>query len=205
MQEPTSEWRRTGGTGPGTPANSAESRVGDRIREADVRREIGFDGEHDPFGIDGLERRLVDAVSGYEEFVASVRRTIRHDASDRSLSAEPVARDADRSPPALLREIDVPVRIELGRTRLPLREVLRLDPGSVVELDRAVEDPFDVRVNGEPIARGEILVLDHSYCLRITEVLDRPARGAELGPADGGALFSELETPDELSSEESSC
>ena len=101
--------------------------------------------------------------------------------------------------------------MKIGRHRLScVRSTRRsasscLDPGSVVELDRAVEDPFDVRVNGEPIARGEILVLDHSYCLRITEVLDRPARGAELGPADGGALCSELETPDELSSEESSC
>ena len=60
---------------------------------------------------------------------------------------------------------------EIGRTRLPVRQVLDLVPGSVLELDRAAGAPADLLVNGRLIARGEVVVVDEDYGIRITEIV----------------------------------
>ena len=71
----------------------------------------------------------------------------------------------------LLMDIGLNVRIELGKAILPLDEVLRLHEGSVVELDKLAGDPLDIIVNGRLIARGEVLVLNDNFCVRITDIL----------------------------------
>jgi flagellar motor switch protein FliN/FliY len=76
----------------------------------------------------------------------------------------------------LLRDVELQARLELGRARLPVRELLDLGPGAVVELDRRVGDPADLFVNDRLVARGEIVVADGSFALRITEVLAPGAR-----------------------------
>ena len=70
-----------------------------------------------------------------------------------------------------LREVPVTISLELGRTQLSIGELLQLNPGSVVELDRLAGEPLDVRVNGTLIARGEVVVVDERYGIRLTEVL----------------------------------
>jgi flagellar motor switch protein FliN len=60
--------------------------------------------------------------------------------------------------------------VEVGRTRMSLGETLSLGPGSVVTLDRLADQPVDLLVNGRPIARGEVVVIDEQFGLRITEV-----------------------------------
>ncbi len=75
-----------------------------------------------------------------------------------------------------LRNIPVTVSIELGRTRMSLSELLALGPGSVVELNRMVDEPMDVLVNGTLVARGEVVVIDDNFGVRMTEVAD-PAEG----------------------------
>ena len=65
---------------------------------------------------------------------------------------------------------------ELGRTKLPIREVLELVPGTVLELDRAAGSPADLMVNGRLIARGEIVVIDEDYGIRITEIVAEEAQ-----------------------------
>jgi flagellar motor switch protein FliN/FliY len=70
----------------------------------------------------------------------------------------------------LLRDVHLPVRVELGRGRMPLGDLLRLGQGSVVELESLAGDPLDISVGDQVIARGEVLVLDENYCIRITEV-----------------------------------
>jgi flagellar motor switch protein FliN/FliY len=65
------------------------------------------------------------------------------------------------------------VTAELGRTQLSVSELLNLRPGSVVELDRAAGSPVDVLVNGTLIARGEVVVVDEEFGVRLTEVLSR--------------------------------
>lgn len=74
----------------------------------------------------------------------------------------------------LLADVRVEVTVELGRTRLLLRDLLRLSPGAVLELDRGAADGVDVLVNGTPIARGEVFVVDGDFGVRITEILGRP-------------------------------
>jgi flagellar motor switch protein FliN len=71
--------------------------------------------------------------------------------------------------PALL-NVDLPVSISLGRARLEFRELLRLSTGSVVELDRMLGEPVDVTINGSVIARGEIVVVEGNYGVRIQDV-----------------------------------
>src|SRR5688500_14620835 len=69
----------------------------------------------------------------------------------------------------LVRDVELTVRIELGRTRMRLEEVLRLGPGAVVELDRLAGDPVDVFVNDRLVARGEVVVLNDKFAVRLTE------------------------------------
>jgi flagellar motor switch protein FliN len=72
----------------------------------------------------------------------------------------------------LLSDVNLNVRIELGRTRMLVEDVLRLGEGAVVELDKLAGDPVDVFVNGRHVARGEVLVLNDNFCIRISEILD---------------------------------
>lgn len=78
---------------------------------------------------------------------------------------------AAATPISLLSDVDMQVTVELGRTKLPVRELLSLQPGMVVELDRQAGAPIDVLVNGHLIARGEVVVLDEQFGLRITEII----------------------------------
>lgn len=71
----------------------------------------------------------------------------------------------------LLRDVDLQVRIELGRTQMYLEDVLKLKRGAVVPLDKLAGDPVDVYVNGRLIARGEVLVLNDNFCVRVAELL----------------------------------
>ncbi len=71
----------------------------------------------------------------------------------------------------LLRDVDLNVKIELGRTRMLIEDVLKLSEGSVVELDKLAGDPVDVFVNDQLVARGEVLVLNDNFCVRINEII----------------------------------
>ena len=75
------------------------------------------------------------------------------------------------NPLAVLLEVEVPVSISFGRCRLALKDVLKLTSGSIVELDRAVEDDVDVIVNNRVVARGEVVSADGNYAVRIREVV----------------------------------
>jgi len=76
---------------------------------------------------------------------------------------------------ALLSDVNLNVKIELGRTRMLVEDILRLSAGAVVELDKLAGDPVDVIVNGRLVARGEVLVLNDSFCVRISEILSSGA------------------------------
>jgi flagellar motor switch protein FliN/FliY len=71
----------------------------------------------------------------------------------------------------LLRDVELELKIELGRTQMYLEEVLGLRKGSVVPLDKLAGDPVDVYVNGRLIARGEVLVLNDNFCVRVAELI----------------------------------
>jgi len=76
----------------------------------------------------------------------------------------------------LLLDVDLPVSISFGKAELPMRDVLKLTTGSIVELNRGVTDPVEVLVNHCLIARGEVVVVDGNYGVRIQEIVNRHDR-----------------------------
>ncbi|WP_445147943.1 flagellar motor switch protein FliN [Baekduia sp. Peel2402] len=89
-----------------------------------------------------------------------------------------------------LTDVTVELTVEVGRTHMSLGETMSLGQGSVVTLDRLADKPVDLLVNGRPIARGEVVVIDEQFGLRITEV-----NGAERKPAGEPAAFEPAELP----------
>ena len=79
----------------------------------------------------------------------------------------------------LLGDVDLHVMIELGRTEMLVEDVLKLTEGSVVELDKLAGDPVDVYVNNRLVARGEVLVLNDNFCIRISEIVANLEEQAE--------------------------
>lgn len=71
----------------------------------------------------------------------------------------------------LLKDVELEVQIELGRTRMALEDILRLRKGAVVTLDKLAGDPVDIYVNGRLVARGEVLVLNDNFCIRVAELV----------------------------------
>jgi flagellar motor switch protein FliN len=78
--------------------------------------------------------------------------------------------------------LDVPVTLsmEVGRTRIPIRNLLQLNQGSVVELDREAGEPLDVFVNGTLIAHGEVVVVNEKFGIRLTDVISPAERVRKL-------------------------
>lgn len=83
----------------------------------------------------------------------------------------------------MLRDVEMEVTVEIGRTRMTVRELLELTPGQVVELDRAAGSPADLLVNGTLLARGEIVVVDEDFGIRITEIVSSVSPGTGEGNA----------------------
>jgi len=75
-----------------------------------------------------------------------------------------------------LRDVEMRISVEVGGTRMSIRDILDLHPGSVVELDRLVGEPVDVLVNGHRFAVGEVVVITDTFGVRITEILS-PQQG----------------------------
>lgn len=80
------------------------------------------------------------------------------------------------SPPNLDILLDVPVQltVQLGSCQLPMREVLQLNVGSVVQLDNLADAPVELQVNDKLIARGEVVVVENRFGLKITDLLTKP-------------------------------
>lgn len=91
--------------------------------------------------------------------------------------------DAAQPPPAganlsLVKDIQVTLTVELGRTDMIIQDILELTPGKVIELDRLAGEPLDILVNGTLLARGEVVVVDENFGVRLTSIID-PAERAE--------------------------
>jgi flagellar motor switch protein FliN/FliY len=76
----------------------------------------------------------------------------------------------------LLLEVELPVSVSFGRAQLPLRDVLKLNSGSIVELNRTISEPVEIIVNNCVIARGEVVVVEGNYGVRIQQVISREER-----------------------------
>ena len=129
----------------------------------------------------------LDAVAAVQQAVSDTEAAARRlgdAASAQTGQTGPVAPDlpdlesaaAKQASPdgvGLLEDVQLEVRIELGRTRMLVEDVLKLTPESVVELDKAAGDPVDIYVNGRHVARGEVLVLNENFCVRVSEIIGK--------------------------------
>lgn len=132
-------------------------------------------GRSDLHRVESLIDQASDAIDQ-----ANSHRTNRH-ATDESSSPHVRSFELDNltantsaaSPQSIdvLSEVELDLRIELGRTNMTLQEVLQLRSGSVVALDALAGDPVNVYVNNRIVARGEIVVMDNNFCVRVTELV----------------------------------
>ncbi|MBL0061193.1 MAG: flagellar motor switch protein FliN [bacterium] len=79
---------------------------------------------------------------------------------------------------SLVMDIELPISIELGRTHMLIRDIVKLSPGSVVELDKLSGEPVDLYVNSKRFARGEVVVIEENFAVRITELINPEERFA---------------------------
>ncbi len=97
-------------------------------------------------------------------------------ATGRELAAKPPAVSNKPNSIDLLLDVELPVSVSFGRAQLPLKDVMKLTTGSIVELNRAVSEPVEVIVNNCVIARGEVVVVEGNFGIRIKEVISRQER-----------------------------
>lgn len=72
----------------------------------------------------------------------------------------------------LIRDVPLEVTVELGRTKKSISEILDFAPGTIIELDKIAGEPIDVLVNGKFVARGEVVVIEESFGIRVTEIIN---------------------------------
>lgn len=122
-----------------------------------------------------LLRKAQEAIASIEEAGGPLPEGVRPFSLE-DFSGTPPSTEAATL--ELVRDVELDLKIELGRTQMHLEEVLRLKRGSVVSLDKLAGDPVDVIVNGRLIARGEVLVLNDNFCVRVTELVVGEASAA---------------------------
>ncbi|HAI12122.1 MAG TPA: flagellar motor switch protein FliN [Phycisphaerales bacterium] len=119
---------------------------------------------------------------------ASKSVTAMHDVASEALGDGDIPGSLMDSPDApkgidMLRDVDLHVAIELGRTNMLVEDVLKIGDGSVIELDKLAGDPVDVYVNDRLVARGEVLVLNDNFCIRVSEIVANLEDEAEAAKA----------------------
>jgi flagellar motor switch protein FliN/FliY len=163
----------------GPPADAASLAAG---ISSGTEREVGTAvasrprsaaGENPPSDLVGDDINYLLAQA--EQAIASVDQPVDPAVSGispfqlRDFSSAPAS--GEKATIELLRDVDLDVRIELGRTQMYLEDVLKLRRGAVVPLEKLAGDPVDVFVNGRLIARGEVLVMNDNFCIRVAELL----------------------------------
>lgn len=155
----------------GTPQAVASVAELDKIRHGDVTHHVITHGGH-PVGlvIVDADRRKTEAAAEESATEAAAEY------APQNFSVPPSAPLSGEGNLTMLSDVMLNVTVELGRQSLTLSQVLNLSIGSVVELDRAAGAPVDIRVNGILFGRGEVVVVDDEYAVRVIEILETPGR-----------------------------
>jgi flagellar motor switch protein FliN/FliY len=136
--------------------------------EADTTAQQESAAAVDQSTIDALLDKTQAAISALEEPAAPLPPGVTpfefKNLAGAAAANEPASLD-------LLRDVQLDLKIELGRTHMHLEDVLRLKQGAVVALDKLAGDPVDIYANGRLIARGEVLVLNDNFCVRVAELV----------------------------------
>ena len=139
-----------------------------------------------------VEVELGELAEGLDQ--AAIEDLLLEDAPAATAGSEPLIEEIeletllpfDGDPAAdtdigLLLEVPLSISVELGRTSLTIRELLALGQGSILQLDRHAGEPVDVLVNGKRLARGEVVVIDEDFGIRVTEVVTPEERISGMG------------------------
>lgn len=121
--------------------------------------------------ISETEKMVQQALADAQESLSQIKEDVAAQPMaipelDTTSHSEPLTQNIE-----LLGDVELHVTVELGRTQMLVEDVLRLSEGSIVELDKLAGDPVDVYVNHRLIARGEVLVLNDNFCIRISEIV----------------------------------
>jgi flagellar motor switch protein FliN len=148
----------------GTDSNDSAATAGPAERSA-----FRGDGNIAPADIDLL-------ISQAEQALASINEPAKNDPPPgvvpfKLLDFSGAAASTENATIDLIRDVELDVKIELGRTHMFLEDVLKLSKGAVVPLDKLAGDPVDIYVNGRLIARGEVLILNDNFCVRVAELV----------------------------------
>ncbi len=133
------------------------------------------------FGVDGEKSavRAKDETPGADAFPdlsgVAMATPMAHPAEFQPISPSPGTQDFHNNIDMLL-DVKMPVSIELGRTELPIAELLTLGPGSVIELNKLSGEPVDLLVNNKIIARGEVVVVAENFGIRVTSLVSPEER-----------------------------
>jgi flagellar motor switch protein FliN len=76
----------------------------------------------------------------------------------------------------MILDVSLPVTVELGRARMQIQEILKLTPGAVITLDRSAGDPVELLINDRPIAKGEVVIIDENFGVRLTSIVTTAER-----------------------------
>lgn len=146
-----------------------------------------------PVGIAPAELRQLEHAEGWQPHIASIAvgvltvdgvprarlaltipPSVRDEAAavqEVAAAPRPQAANGTATPGLdLILDISMPVTVELGRTRMLIRDILALGPGSIIELDKMAGEPVDLLVNDRPIAKGEVVVIDENFGVRLTQI-----------------------------------
>lgn len=118
--------------------------------------------------IELLLKQAQEAIASIDQPNLSPAAAVKSFQLDEFSGAAP---NTERATLELIRDVELDLRIEFGRTQMYLEDVLKLRKGSVVPLDKLAGDPVDIFVNGRLIAKGEVLVLNDNFCVRVAELI----------------------------------
>lgn len=147
---------------------SVEDDWGDALAEQAAAE--GGNGEEDAWGAAMAEQAAAENTTADKARVAGLEQ----------LKAEPAAGAGANGNLDQILDIPVTLSVEIGSTRIAIRNLLQLNQGSVVELDRLAGEPLDVLVNGTLIAHGEVVVVNEKFGIRLTDVISAQERVKKL-------------------------
>ncbi len=132
------------------------------------------EGEGD---VDDLETQMTAALSGDDSDMMDALSDEGPDSSQKVRGVSfphltPSDEMSDRSSIDRLMDVDLNLSVELGRKDMQIKEILNLGPGKIIELDKLAGEPVDLLVNGKLLAKGEVVVVDENFGVRITELVD---------------------------------
>lgn len=125
------------------------------------------------------ENNETDEPTATEDYATAPLKDLTEGSPVASGSNAPMMDEQDINLDVIL-DVPITISVEIGRTQVPIRDLLRYSQGSVIELDRLVSEPLDVLVNNTLIAHGEVVVVDDQFGIRLTDVISPSERVKKL-------------------------